>query len=156
MFMIKRKMGGWKNRVVGGCLFILASLVLFSHVYLFKELYESRVLMSDSALKETWKVLMTNDGISSRSGALGGGMAGAILFAMFHSLFDSAGAMVAGVLLFLIGIILLTGKALVPYVAEHFPTILEIYQRGFCEERTEKNANSSENEPENKGCTDEE
>ena len=55
--------------------------------------------MSDSALKETWKVLITNDGIASRSGALGGGMTGAFLFAMFHSLFDSAGATVAGVLI---------------------------------------------------------
>ena len=51
MFMIKQKVGGWRNRVVGGCLFILASFILFSHVHLFKELYESRVLMSDSALK---------------------------------------------------------------------------------------------------------
>ncbi|MBE1553406.1 DNA translocase FtsK [Sporosarcina limicola] len=125
MFMIKRKAGGWKNRIVGGSLFILASLILFSHIYLFKELYESRVLMSDSALKETWKVLVTNDGITSRSGALGGGMAGAILFAMFHSLFDSAGATVAGVLLFLIGLVLLTGKAFVPYLAEYFPKLVE-------------------------------
>ena len=79
MFMIKRKAGGWKNRIVGGSLFILASLVLFSHVYLFKELHASRVLLTDSALKETWKVLITNGGITSRSGALGGGMVGAIL-----------------------------------------------------------------------------
>ena len=95
-------------------LFILASLILFSHVYLFKELYESRVLMSDSALKETWKVLVTNDGITSRSGALGGGMAGAFLFAMFYSLFDSAGATVAGVLLFLIGLVLINWKSTRP------------------------------------------
>lgn len=125
IYMINRKMGGWKNRIVAGCLFILASLLLFSHIYLFKELYESRVLMSNSALKETWKVLITNGGIESRTGALGGGMAGAVLFAMFHSLFDSAGATVAGVLLLLIGLVLLTGKALVPYVAEHFPAAIE-------------------------------
>ena len=131
MFMIKQKVGGWRNRVVGGCLFILASFVLFSHVHLFKELYESRVLMSNSALKETWKVLITNDGITSRSGALGGGMTGAILFAMFHSLFDSAGATVAGILLFLIGVVLLTGKALVPYVAEHFPKLLKSMKDSF-------------------------
>ena len=62
MFMIKRKAGGWKNRIVGGSLFILASLVLFSHVYLFKELHASRLLLTDSALKETWKVLITNGG----------------------------------------------------------------------------------------------
>ena len=70
IFMIMRKMGGWKNRIMGGCLFILASLILFSHVYLFKELNESQSLMSDSALRETWKVLIANDGITSRSGAL--------------------------------------------------------------------------------------
>ena len=87
--------------------------------------------MSNSALKETWKVLITNDGITSRSGALGGGMTGAILFAMFHSLFDSAGATVAGILLFLIGVVLLTGKALVPYVAEHFPKLLKSMKDSF-------------------------
>ncbi|MEK5039492.1 DNA translocase FtsK [Sporosarcina sp. FSL K6-3457] len=125
MFMIKRKAGGWKNRIVGGSLFILASLVLFSHVYLFKELHASRILMTDSALKETWKVLITNGGITSRSGALGGGMIGAVLFALFHSLFDSAGAMVAGVLLLLIGLVLITGKAFVPYVIDYFPKIVE-------------------------------
>ncbi len=123
IFMITRKMGGWKNRITGGCLFILASLILFSHVHFFKELYESRELLSDSAIKETWKKLVTNGGITSRSGALGGGMIGAFLFAMFHSLFDSAGATVAGILLLLIGIILLTGKALVPYLAENFPKL---------------------------------
>ena len=125
VFMIIRKMGGWKNRIMGGCLFILASLVLFSHVYLFKELSETRVLMSDSALRETWKVLIINDGISTRSGALGGGMIGAFIFAMFYSLFDSAGAMVAGILLMMIGLVLLTGKALVPYIAEGFPKFYE-------------------------------
>ncbi|WP_252503556.1 DNA translocase FtsK [Sporosarcina sp. Marseille-Q4943] len=124
LFMVKRQTVGWKNRIVGGSLFILASLLLFSHIYLFKELYESKVLMSNSAFKETWKVLVTNEGIASRSGTLGGGLAGALLFALFHSLFDSAGATVAGVLLLLIGIILLTGKALVPYIAELCPKLL--------------------------------
>ncbi|GKV55535.1 DNA translocase SpoIIIE [Sporosarcina sp. NCCP-2222] len=121
LFMIKRKAGGWKNRIVAGSLFVLASLLLFSHIHLFKELHNSHTLLSNSALKETWKVLITNEGIQSRTGALGGGMAGAILFAMFHSLFDSAGATVAGILLLLIGIVLLTGKALVPILVEAYP-----------------------------------
>ncbi|MHC8516457.1 DNA translocase FtsK [Sporosarcina sp. ITBMC105] len=129
LFMVKRKSVGWKNRIVGGSLFVLASLLLFSHIHLFKELYESKVLMSNSAIKETWKVLITNDGISSRSGALGGGLAGAMLFALFHALFDSAGATVAGVLLLIIGLILLTGKALVPYIAENYPKVKEVVQK---------------------------
>ena len=52
IFMIRRKVGGWKNRILIGSLFILASFILFSHVYLFKELNTSRVLMSNSAIKE--------------------------------------------------------------------------------------------------------
>jgi S-DNA-T family DNA segregation ATPase FtsK/SpoIIIE len=133
IFMIMRKVGGWKNRIMGGSLFILASLLLFSHVHLFKELNESRVLMSDSALRETWKVLIVNDGIADRTGALGGGMLGAFLFAMFYSLFDSAGATVAGVLLLLIGLVLLTGKALVPIIAEKFPEMVESFKKTFSE-----------------------
>lgn len=121
LFMVKRGELGWKNRIVGGSLCILASLLLFSHILLFKELSASRVLMTDSALKETWKVLISNGGISTRSGTLGGGMAGAVLFAMFYSLFDSAGATVAGILLLLTGLILISGKALAPYLAEWFP-----------------------------------
>ncbi|VDG97558.1 Stage III sporulation protein E [Lysinibacillus sphaericus] len=121
LFMVKRGELGWKNRIVGGSLCILASLLLFSHILLFKELSASRVLMSDSALKETWKVLISNGGISTRGGTLGGGMIGAVLFALFYSLFDSAGAAVAGVLLLLTGLILVSGKALAPYLAEWFP-----------------------------------
>lgn len=118
IFMIKRKMGGWENRTLIGSSLVLLSLVLFSHVHFFNE---SQELMSNSSLKETWKQLYTNEGVSSRSGALGGGMLGAFLFAMFYSLFDSAGATVAGMILLAIGLVLLTGKALVPYVAEVFP-----------------------------------
>ena len=131
IFMIRRKLGGWKNRIIIGSLFILASFILFSHVYLFKELNASRVLMSNSAIKETWKVLITNDGIATRSGALGGGMIGAIIFAMFYSMFDSAGATVAGVLILLIGVVLLTGKAFVPYIAEGTPKLYETIKTQF-------------------------
>jgi S-DNA-T family DNA segregation ATPase FtsK/SpoIIIE len=145
LFMVKRKTTGWKNRIVGGSLFILASLLLFSHIYLFKELYESKVLMSNSAFQETWKVLITNEGITSRSGSLGGGLAGALLFALFHSLFDSAGATVAGVLLLLIGIVLLSGKALVPYIAELYPKMLASLKTKA--KRTEKRAPKKGNSP---------
>ncbi|WP_153731333.1 FtsK/SpoIIIE family DNA translocase [Sporosarcina obsidiansis] len=125
IFMIKRQVGGYKHRIVLGCLFILSSMLLFSHIHLFQTLYESKVLMSNSALKETWKVLVTSGGIYNQDGTLGGGMIGAVLFAMFHSLVDSAGATVAGVLLLLIGVILLTGKALIPYLVEQTPVFLE-------------------------------
>ncbi|AOV08219.1 DNA translocase FtsK [Sporosarcina ureilytica] len=121
IFMIKRKVGGWKNRILIGSLFVLASLLLFSHVSLFDAMSENRVLMTNSSIKQTWHVLVTNDGIASRSGSLGGGMVGAFIYALFYSLFDSTGAKVAGVLLLLIGLVLLSGKAFIPYLAETAP-----------------------------------
>ena len=42
---------------------------------------------------------------------------------MFHILFDSTGAKIAAWLLLLIGIILITGKALVPYLIENAPKL---------------------------------
>lgn len=121
ILMVMRKVGSWKNRLLIGSLFILASLLLFSHIFLFEEMERSRIVMGHSSIKETWKVLMTNGGIATRNGSLGGGMIGAFIYAMFYTLFDMNGAKVIGVLLFLIGIILLTGKALVPYLVEETP-----------------------------------
>lgn len=138
--MLKRQANAWKNRVVAGSLFMLSSLLLFSHIHLFKELYESRTLLSNSALKETWKILIINDGIVNRTDALGGGMFGAILFMLFHSLFDSSGATVAGVLLLLIGIVLLTGKAMMPIVVEQFPEVVaSIKKRATQKKKRKKN-----------------
>ena len=48
-------------------------------------------------------------------------------------MFDSAGAMVAGILLLLIGLVLLTGKALVPIIAENFPKLYESFKKTFSE-----------------------
>lgn len=123
ILMVMRKVGSWKNRLLIGCLFILSSLLLFSHILLFEELERSRVLMSNSSIKQTWHVLITNDAITSRSGSLGGGMIGAFIYAFAYALFDMNGAKVIGVLLLLIGLILLTGKALVPYLVETAPKL---------------------------------
>lgn len=123
ILMVMRKVGSWKNRLLIGSLFVLSSLLLFSHILLFEELERSRVLMSNSSIKQTWHVLITNDAITSRSGSLGGGMIGAFIYAFAYALFDMNGAKVIGVLLLFIGLILLTGKALVPYLVETTPKL---------------------------------
>lgn len=139
LLMLKRQANAWKNRIVAGSLFILASLLLFSHIHLFTELYESRTLLSDSAMKETWKILIVQDGIIDRTDALGGGMVGATLFMLFHSLFDSSGATIAGILLLLIGIVLITGKAFMPIVAEQFPELLASIKKRTAQKKKRNN-----------------
>lgn len=131
ILMVMRKVGSWKNRLLIGSLFVLASFLLYSHIILFEELERSRVLMSHSAIKQTWHVLITNDAIASRNGSLGGGMIGAFLYAVVYALFDMNGAKVIGVLLLLIGVILLTGKAMVPYLVEMTPKFYSSLKQKF-------------------------
>lgn len=123
LLMIKRTVPNLKNRLIIGSLLITGGLALFSHIAFFEQLYKESVMQSNSVLKETWRILITTNGIKEHSNALGGGMIGALLFACFYALFDSAGANIAGWLMVLIGIVLISGKALIPYLASKWPTI---------------------------------
>ncbi|MFC6038349.1 DNA translocase FtsK [Paenisporosarcina macmurdoensis] len=121
IMMIKRSVPGFSNRIIAGCLSILASMTLFSHLLLFEQLFQGGGLVSDSVLQETWRILIEGNGIVNRDSSLGGGMMGAFLFATFHVLFDSGGATIAAWILLMIGFILLSGKALVPFLASQIP-----------------------------------
>ena len=123
LLMLKRTVPNLKNRLILGSLLITGGLTLFSHIALFEQLFEGNAIQSNSVLKETWRILITSGGIKDHSHALGGGMIGAVIFACFYALFDSAGAKIAGWLMVLIGIVLITGKALIPYLASKWPSL---------------------------------
>lgn len=118
MMMVKRKGVSMKNRIIIGVLVMVTSLTIFSHGIFFEELIKGEKLRSESVFRETWRVLITNGGISARSDALGGGMIGALFFSGFHLLFDASGTKVAAWVMFAIGLILVTGKALVPFIVD--------------------------------------
>ncbi|UYB48418.1 DNA translocase FtsK [Lysinibacillus capsici] len=123
LMMIGRKKVGIKDRLILGMFLIVMSLTIFSHGILFEQLSKSGGLLSDSVLRESWRILINTDGIIHRSNALGGGMIGALLFSGLHVLFEASGAKVVAWVIFFIGLILVTGKALVPYLAEKTPDI---------------------------------
>ncbi|MET1015103.1 MAG: DNA translocase FtsK [Paenisporosarcina sp.] len=121
MVMIQRSFPRFNNRIVLGFGSVLASLTIFSHLVLFENLFQGGALLSDSVIKETWRVLIDSGGITERNHSLGGGMVGAIIFAAFHVLFDASGATIGAWLLLLIGFVLLSGKAMVPFIASQLP-----------------------------------
>ncbi|MER2152779.1 MAG: DNA translocase FtsK [Solibacillus sp.] len=129
MLMVKRRGVAFNTRVVYGVLFVGASLTIFSHSLLFEQMHATNTLLSNSVLKETWRILISTDGIANRSNALGGGMIGGLLFSLFHVLFDASGAKIAAFVLLAIGIILITGKALVPILVEKAPTLKGKFRR---------------------------
>ncbi|MCH7320995.1 DNA translocase FtsK [Solibacillus sp. MA9] len=123
MLMVKRRGVAFKTRIIYGVLFVGMSLTIFSHSMLFEQLHNTNGLLSNSVLKETWRILISTDGIVNRSNALGGGMIGGLLFSILHVLFDAGGAKIAAFVLFVIGVILITGKALVPFLVEKAPSV---------------------------------
>lgn len=144
LLMVQRKSVSFKDRIVQGAILIVVSLSIFSHSVLFEELYNGNKLLSNSVLRETWRLLIEMDGIENRSSALGGGMIGALFFSMFHILFDATGAKVAAWFIFLIGMILITGKALVPIIIEKAPKIKKKFPR---KRRSKKSVIKDEKRP---------
>ncbi|MER1984821.1 MAG: DNA translocase FtsK [Solibacillus sp.] len=139
MLMVRRKGVAFTGRVVYGVLLVGASLSIFSHHMLFENLYAANMLLSDSVLRETWRLLIGAEGITLRSNTLGGGMIGALLFSMLHVLFDSAGTKVAAFVLFISGMILITGKAFVPAIVEKLPA----FKNKFLGKKTTTPVNST-------------
>ena len=146
MLMVKRHGIAFKQRVVYGVLCIVASLSIFSHSMLFQELAETNAIYSDSVLKETWRILISSDGIANRSNGLGGGFVGAILFSLLHILLESSGAKVVAFVLFAIGIILITGKALIPFLFEKAPKIKEAISKKRRGKQSNRRKTKSSNE----------
>ena len=123
MLMVRRRGIAFKNRIVIGLSIVVVSLSIFSHSILFEQMHNSNMLLSDSVLRETWRLLIETEGILNRSNSLGGGMIGALLFSGLHLMFDATGAKVTAWILFVIGVVLVTGKAIVPWLVESAPKV---------------------------------
>ncbi|OEC02478.1 cell division protein FtsK [Lysinibacillus sphaericus] len=138
LLMIGQKKVSMKDRLMLGMVLIVMSLTIFSHGILFEQLTKSGGLLSESVLRESWRILIDTDGVVHRSNALGGGMVGALLFSGLHVLFEATGAKVVAWVLFFIGLILVTGKALVPYLAEKMPVLFGKWQKKQQEKKKNK------------------
>lgn len=107
-FIIKRKWPHFATRRLAGVYVLIAALLLYSHVETFAEINNQAPLGNPSILKNTWSQFWGEVKGGSPK-ALGGGIIGAILFAISYFLFDAIGTKIIFLFLILIGLILLTG-----------------------------------------------
>lgn len=108
--MWKRKTPSLLTTKLIGFYLIVAALLLLSHVTLFQLLASGGRFENPSVIGNTFELFWMEVKGEGSTTDLGGGMIGAVLFALFHFLFDAAGSKIAAVVLIIIGIILLTGK----------------------------------------------
>lgn len=101
-----------------GAYFITSAILLLSHVTLFHLLTNDGKFKDPSVISNTWELFMMELRGETSTIDLGGGMLGAVLFALFHFLFAETGTKIIAFIFILIGIILLTGKSFGDFIAK--------------------------------------
>ncbi|UQD51761.1 cell division protein FtsK [Bacillus methanolicus] len=108
--MWKRSFPFLFHRKLIGLYFIIASILLLSHITLFQLLSNGGKFKDPSVIANTWELFWMEVRGETSTTDLGGGMIGAVLFALCHYLFDEAGTKLIAAVLIMIGFVLLTGK----------------------------------------------
>ncbi|AXN40598.1 cell division protein FtsK [Peribacillus butanolivorans] len=110
--MIKREVPYLLKRQLIGMYFLVASMLLLSHVTLFNMLADGGPFTKPSVISNTWELFWMEVTGKTSTKDLGGGMIGAILFAASYFLFDEAGSKIVSFLFIIVGGVLLTGKTI--------------------------------------------
>ncbi|MEZ2715166.1 cell division protein FtsK [Niallia circulans] len=110
--MWKREKPYMFHTKLNGIYLIVSAILLLSHVTLFKLLASQGAFQNPSVILNTWELFWMEVKKEATNVDLGGGMIGAVLFALFHYLFDTVGTQIISFIVIIIGFILLTGKTL--------------------------------------------
>ncbi|WP_456275439.1 DNA translocase FtsK [Bacillus sp. AK128] len=121
------------HRRLIGFYFIVLALLLFSHVTLFEDMIKEGVFSEPSVIRNTFEIFMNEFGEQTATHDLGGGMVGAILFALFHVLFAAKGTELIAILFIIIGVILLTGLSLKEVSSKVFLPVASFAKKQFTE-----------------------
>lgn len=93
-----------------GTFLIIGAILLLSHVKLFELLSNNGNFANTSVISNTWELFKMEAKGEASTKDLGGGMIGAILFALFYYLFDAMGSKIVASFFIIIGFVLITGK----------------------------------------------
>ncbi|OIJ13106.1 cell division protein FtsK [Anaerobacillus alkalilacustris] len=109
--MIKRKSPNFMSRRLVGIYLLVFSFVLLSHIRLFDLFSKQGEFIDGSVIRNTWELYWLQVKGDTSITDLGGGMVGAIGFAITHFLFAASGTVVFSLFIIITGIILITGKS---------------------------------------------
>jgi len=113
--MVKQSFPKWTNRITTGALIAFTGVLMISHHFMMEQRAEMGFDVAPSVMKETITVLFS-DTVTSN---VGGGLIGGMLYAAARALLAQNGAVIVAWILISIGLILITGKALIPWLAKH-------------------------------------
>lgn len=114
--MIKRQVPNLFSRRLIGIYLLVFAIVLLSHIRLFDLFSKPGNFIDGSVIRNTWELywLQINGGTTIDD--LGGGMIGAIGFAISHFLFAASGTVIFAIFIIITALILITGKSFVELI----------------------------------------
>ncbi|WML49234.1 DNA translocase FtsK [Neobacillus sp. PS3-34] len=138
------------KRVLIGIYFLIGSILLFSHIQLFHSLSKNGGFQDSSVILKTWSLWLDETPFGKTKPStpqLGGGMFGAVLFAITSFLFSEAGAKLTSFLFIIIGLTLITGKSFGDALGKILSTLFGFSKgqwAGFKEDMSEWRQNQQE------------
>jgi DNA segregation ATPase FtsK/SpoIIIE, S-DNA-T family len=139
-FMIKRTVPAFFNIKLIGLYLVVSAILLLSHMTLFSLLSNGGKFENPSVIANTWELYWMELKGETSTSDLGGGMIGALLFAVSHYLFAATGTKIISFILIIIGFILITGRTLGDGLAKIFLTLSSFFSQqwtGFIEDFSE-------------------
>ena len=118
--MLKRSLPEFLHGKLIGVYLIISSILLLSHIKLFDLLSDGGKFKNPSVISNTWELFLMEMQGQTSTNDLGGGIFGAILFALFNFLFAEAGTKIVAFVLIIIGLTLITGKSLGTFLGKVF------------------------------------
>ncbi|AQU79794.1 cell division protein FtsK [Planococcus faecalis] len=118
--MVKRKWPKPRMKVAFGSALVLIGILLICHL-----IWTAGTILpitSSNVIDETIRTTKMTGTVWNSYLATGGGLIGALLYALLHVLVDTAGTWIVAIILLSIGAIILTGKAAAPFIAEKIPS----------------------------------
>ncbi|MFF2449792.1 DNA translocase FtsK [Neobacillus sp. NPDC058068] len=123
--MWKREIPFFFHIKLVGSYFFVSAILLLSHVTLFHNLTNNGKFTNPSVIANTWELFWMELNGETSTHDLGGGILGAILFALFHYLFAETGTKIIAFIFIIIGIILLTGKSIGDFIGKIIITLID-------------------------------
>ena len=136
-FMWKRSMPSFLTRKWIGGYMMYFSILMFSHVQLFRLLSNDGRWQDTSVIRNTWQLFLLKVSGEAPQTDLGGGMIGAVGFAFFYLLFEEEGAMFLSFLLIVVAILLITGRSPVRAVIRVVQQFFSFTAQTFLEAKNE-------------------
>lgn len=109
--MIKRQIPQFLSRRLVGVYLLVFAIVLLSHIRLFDLFSKQGEFIDGSVIRNTWELYWLQIQGDTAINDLGGGMVGAIGFAITHFLFAASGTVVFSLFIIITAIILITGRS---------------------------------------------